>query len=317
MVMASKIPSVSAVQAILGLARCSVSDGPSVEALVASRRLLGLSMWRRLLLAGAFSVAYRALYRIALSVAPKMSTSDKVEWASRVAATPHALLATTFGWNCFRFLLRVSRPVGTPWNDMPSDAVSLAFGGHPLREHYLLHTCGFLMHDLALILQYPALQEAGMLAHHTLLPLGFLYGSMQCAGPAYMSCYLFNEVSSLFLNIRWFLEHAGVSTSSPAYIVNAACLWLTFLLGRVCFNGYLLVHMQSRLSYCQPILRLVLAGADLTLLPLLAFAHNALNWFWFYLMSRKGLRLLGVLPPSTASLKRLVKQRRGEPDKTN
>jgi hypothetical protein len=117
-----------------------------------------------------------------------------------------------------------------------------------------------------------------------------------------MSCYLFNEASTFFLNARWFMEKAGVAESSALYLGNAGVLWLAFLGCRVCFNGYMLLHMQARLSFYRPVLARVLPTFDFVGLPLLALAHNALNWFWFYLLSRKGAKTLGLI-------KRSVKRR--------
>ncbi|KAH7910758.1 DUF887-domain-containing protein [Hygrophoropsis aurantiaca] len=91
--------------------------------------------------------------------------------------------------------------------------------------------------------------------------------------------FLFWELSTVFLNIHWFLDHTG-KTGSTLQFVNGTVLLLTFSCVRLLWGGkmsYDFFHTLQDVSDQLPFAYIVIYGGGNVIL-------QALNWFWFVKM---------------------------------
>ncbi len=139
--------------------------------------------------------------------------------------------------------------------------------------------------DLCLCLYYrQALFNTLTILHHVLIITAFLLGVYSRVGTYYMSSMLLNEISTLFLNLNYFLAASKSYHNGAVYKINAVLLLLTFFLARVVFNLCSLSHLFSTWSelahvyFFRLTLRLQLTAV---LLSSLATAHVLLNLAWF------------------------------------
>jgi uncharacterized membrane protein YjdF len=99
-------------------------------------------------------------------------------------------------------------------------------------------------------------------------------------------CVLFvNEVSTIFLNIRFLLLHFNAS-SSPLYFYNGLVLASTFFVARIVTISVMVAHVayswfslafQQGLYWSRPPSDRIIFGG----LTALLVAHWAINIFWF------------------------------------
>ena len=173
----------------------------------------------------------------------------------------------------------------------------LAFGGSDIRHFYMMITAGYLAYDLVLCLRhFKTLGELTTLIHHVVILVAYSLGLFFHFGTFYMGFFLVNEISTPFLNIRWFLFMTG-RQSGKLYDWNAYALTLTFFVSRVVLNLIAVEHMTRGFFrfYAELITRPGLPIGVLYFLPILAWTHVIINIYWFWLIFEKVLRKLGVL----------------------
>ncbi|RKO89206.1 TLC domain-containing protein [Blyttiomyces helicus] len=234
--------------------------------------------------------------------APPSSTSDPVaapadlarahaeEWANKFVSTVHALVAC---YGAVAFFL----------HDLPlmNEPVDFGFLPSDLRDFFLGTTAGYLVFDLVRLAFYtfvapiPGANLSGpsMFLHHVIIIVGYVLGVHYQYGTFYMALFLNNEVTTPFLNLRYFLAQRNLK-SHFSYKLNEAIFGLSFFLDRVILNALILNHMRSHL----PTFWLVMAEKGVptavgALLPGLAYAHGGLQLFWFALIVRMFVRKAG------------------------
>jgi len=212
-----------------------------------------------------------------------LSEEEKAEWVSRIVSNVHAIFASL---GAFRWILN-------DWQTIQTD-FDFAFGGSEIRHFYMMCTAGYLFYDLMLCLKYlRSFGEITTLIHHIVILIAYSLGLHYHFGTFYMGFFLINEVSTPFLNIRWFLFKMGL-TDTKYYEWNGYQLAISFFIFRVVLNLIAVEHMTRGFYrfYAVLISREGLPTAVLFFLPVLAWVHVSINLYWFWLIISKVWRKL-------------------------
>lgn len=94
--------------------------------------------------------------------------------------------------------------------------------------------------------------------------------------PYYALTFLFFELSTIFLNIHWFLDKTK-QTGSLTQLVNGVILLTTFFSARILYGFYISFYLLSDLHDQ----RLKINTFLLSVTVFLIFTLNSLNVFWF------------------------------------
>uniref|UniRef100_A0A453H1P5 TLC domain-containing protein n=1 Tax=Aegilops tauschii subsp. strangulata TaxID=200361 RepID=A0A453H1P5_AEGTS len=111
--------------------------------------------------------------------------------------------------------------------------------------------------------------------HHTLSLVAIAYTMLSGEGQFYTYMILISETTTPEINMRWFLDTAGLKKSS-AYLINGILIFVVWLVARIFLFLYVFYHIY--LHYSQ-IMKMHAFGYYLTLtVPSVLFVMNAM-WF--------------------------------------
>ncbi|RDY07960.1 Transmembrane protein 56-B [Mucuna pruriens] len=170
----------------------------------------------------------------------KLSSVEKSEWNNRGFSTFHALFVSSAS-----FYLLVLSDVFT----VKSHDDLVINKSSTLSDSVLGISIGYFLTDLAMILwSFPALGGLEYVLHHGLsvgsITLSLLTGQVQI----YILMVLFSESTTPFVNLRWYLDIAGLK-SSKLYIWNGVALFFGWLVKEVfIFGVYPLLMVPSVLA---------------------------------------------------------------------
>jgi len=220
----------------------------------------------------------------------KLTSSDRIYWASTVVSTVHALFS---GLSAAYLLGSGALPAWERFGE-PSAAW----------ERVIALSFGYFIYDGLLVLSDPAkLGGAQMLLHHFLgLSMHFApvcvyhkFHALSCLG------YLV-ELSTPFVNARWMLKEAGGGSGTRLYLCNGLAILVTFFAFRVVglvgclYQIFVLVPRHAPPSFAD------LGPTVQYLVPAGALVFYALNLFWFYKIIAGVLKLLRpAKPPGKAA----------------
>nr|XP_028588570.1 transmembrane protein 56 isoform X1 [Podarcis muralis]XP_028588571.1 transmembrane protein 56 isoform X1 [Podarcis muralis]XP_028588572.1 transmembrane protein 56 isoform X1 [Podarcis muralis] len=149
-----------------------------------------------------------------------LDQKKKIEWNSRTVSSFHALLVGVF---CL-YILMYDEAVNADhvWGEPSTVQLNLAI------------TSGYLISDLLLIIFYwNAIGDIYFVIHH-LVALYAYYFVLERGLLAYFANFrLLAEISTPFVNQRWFYEVLGYSKASKSNIINGLLMTITFFLGRI------------------------------------------------------------------------------------
>ncbi|KAK8992556.1 hypothetical protein V6N11_048634 [Hibiscus sabdariffa] len=172
---------------------------------------------------------------------PGLTKIQRVEWNNRGISTVHAVFISAlslyfvFGSNLFS----------------DERAGLLVFRSSPLSTFGLGVSVGYFLSDLGMILWlYPSLGGIEYVIHHTLSGIAVAYSMLTGEAQLYTYMVLISEVTTPEINIRWYLDTAGMKRST-AYLINGVVIFLAWLIARVLLFGYMFYHVY--LHYTQVI----------------------------------------------------------------
>ncbi|KAF0984319.1 hypothetical protein FDP41_007496 [Naegleria fowleri] len=191
----------------------------------------------------------------------------KIEWNSRVVSNVHAILYVLL--SCYSIFVE---------NAFPNLSIDEAT---KMSRVAVLYAGGYFFYDLILIIRYPKLGGIAMLFHHGFVLVGIIC-IWFCDKYWVVLCYYsILEVSTPFVNGRWFLMCCGLK-DSVYYWMNNLLVWLVFGLCRmpfVIFGPYLIYVNNTRMF------------AHNTFFAIFLYIQIAnisiLNIYWYSLMSKK------------------------------
>ncbi|XP_075414745.1 TLC domain-containing protein 4 [Tenrec ecaudatus] len=150
----------------------------------------------------------------------RLSYAKKIEWNSRVVSTCHSLLVGIFGL----YILLFDEPSRNDplWGDSSLVNVNISIAS------------GYLISDLLLIILYwRVIGDKIFVLHHCTVLYAYYfiltYGSLGCIG----NVRLLAELSSPFVNQRWFFEVLQYPKFSRANVINGVLMTLVFFIVRI------------------------------------------------------------------------------------
>ncbi|KAG7506090.1 hypothetical protein JOB18_046556 [Solea senegalensis] len=177
--------------------------------------------------AGSF-VTFQLLFSVASpwlssAIAPgyrRLPTTKLTEWNSRLVSTVHALIVGLF---CLYIL----------WFD---DAVNAnpVWGDPSLVKLNVAITCGYLLYDLVLLAcNWSTMGDSFFVCHH--LAALYAYGYVLTRGvlPYFANFRLISELSTPFVNQRWFFQALNFPRSHRLVVLNGVAMSVVFFLVRI------------------------------------------------------------------------------------
>ncbi|ONI11453.1 hypothetical protein PRUPE_4G107300 [Prunus persica] len=78
--------------------------------------------------------------------------------------------------------------------------------------------------------------------HHSLSGIAVAYSMFSGEGQLYTYMILISEITTPEINMRWYLDTAGMKRSS-AYLINGIVIFLSWLAARILLFGYMFYHV--------------------------------------------------------------------------
>ncbi|GJR39293.1 transmembrane protein 56-B-like protein [Tanacetum coccineum] len=157
---------------------------------------------------------------------------QRIEWNNRGMSSVHAIFITAMS---LYFVF---------WSDLYSDQYNggpITFRSSPLSTFALGVSVGYFLSDLGMIFWlYPALGGLEYVVHHTLSAIAVGYSMYTGEGQLYTFMVLISELTTPEINLRWYLDTAGLKKSS-AYLINGVVIFFAWMVIEMHPMGFLLV----------------------------------------------------------------------------
>ncbi|KAK4407588.1 TLC domain-containing protein 4-B [Sesamum angolense] len=187
----------------------------------------------------------------------KLNSKQKLEWNNRGFSTFHAIVAAA---GSLYLLLFSGLFVDDAQDELMINRTST------LSDTILGVSIGYFLTDLAMIFyHYPALG-----VKHKF----------------YILMVLFTESTTPFVNLRWYLDVAGLK-NSKLYIYNGVALFFGWLVARIIIFLFFFYHMFIHFDQVKKVVPLGFYSL-LTIPPTMAM----MNVFWFWKIARGMLKIL-------------------------
>ncbi|XP_051131950.1 uncharacterized protein LOC127252000 [Andrographis paniculata] len=198
---------------------------------------------------------------------PKLSPQEKLEWNNRGCSTFHAIVVAASSL----YLLVFSDLFVDTETEMMINRTST------LSDTVLGVSIGYFLADLAqLVYHYPALGGMEYFIHHGLSVFSIVLSLLTGQAQAYTLMILLTEITTPFVNLRWYLHVAGLN-NSKIYILNGVALFIGWLVARILLFVYFSFHMFVHFDQVKAVFWLCFY--TLITVPLSLAVMN-LVWFW-------------------------------------
>ncbi|CAA6668607.1 unnamed protein product [Spirodela intermedia] len=198
---------------------------------------------------------------------PSLTKIQQTDWNNRGMSSIHAfyIAGMSLYLLCFSDLFSGSGP-----------------GGLVVFRRSLLSNCalgvsvGYFIVDLGMILWlYPLLGGMEYVVHHLLSVSAISHSVYSGEGQFYAFLVLMSEITTPGINLRWFLDTAGLK-KSPAYLVNGIAVFFAWAAARILLFVYLFYHLY--LHYDQVVQMSILTYVIVISVP---SALAVMNLVWF------------------------------------
>lgn len=202
-----------------------------------------------------------------------LSKESQRDWDSRASSSLHAVVITALAaWIIlFTDLYKDDNGSGAPAMLRVSPLTNAALGV----------SLGYFVLDLAMMLvYYPQMGGAEMVAHHVASLLSVLRALMAQYAHLYTLAMLSTEVTTPFINARWQMDRCGLR-AHPAYLANGLVVMCLWAINRIAMFAPFFLHGWRHRDEILPMPwydKVLLVGVPLMLL--------GLNCFWFRKMLR-------------------------------
>ncbi|PIA37767.1 hypothetical protein AQUCO_03000356v1 [Aquilegia coerulea] len=200
---------------------------------------------------------------------------QRIEWNNRCISTLHAFFITAMSLYFVFF------------SELYSDhrhAGLVPFRSSSVSTFTLGISVGYFLTDIGMILWfYPSLGGMEYVLHHLLSIVSVAYSMLSGEGQLYTYMVLISETTTPGINLRWYLDTAGLKRSN-AYLINGVVIFFAWLVARVLLFGYLFYHVYLHYSQIQ---RMHIFGIMLVFIVPLVLSVMNLMWFGKII---KGLR---------------------------
>lgn len=192
------------------------------------------------------------------------------EWNSRLVSTVHALIVGLFCLYILRFDDAVNaNPV---WGDPNLVKLNVAI------------TCGYLLYDLVLLAcNWNTMGDSFFVCHH--LAALYAYGYVLTRGvlPYFANFRLISELSTPFVNQRWFFEALKYPRSHQLVVLNGIAMAVVFFLVRIAVMPSYWVSVFA--TFGTPDFERLGFGAQVAWITS-CIALDILNTVWMYKITR-------------------------------
>ncbi|KAJ3707131.1 hypothetical protein LUZ61_010836 [Rhynchospora tenuis] len=191
---------------------------------------------------------------------------QKIEWNNRGMSSVHAVFITIMSLYLVFISDLFSDQLVGPVTTRSSNISTFALGV----------STGYFLTDLAMILWlYPYLGGMEYILHHLLSSVALAYSMLSGEGQLYIYMTLLCETTTPSVNLRWYLDTAGLKRSK-AYVLNGVAMFVAWLVARILLFIYLFYHIYE---HHDQIRMMHSIGYFLSLtIPVILFAMN-LTWF--------------------------------------
>lgn len=159
---------------------------------------------------------------------------QRIEWNNRGISTVHAIFIAAMS---LYFVY---------WSDLYADYHIdgfVTFRSSTLSTFTLGASVGYFIADLAMILWlYPSMGGMEYVIHHSLSGVAVAYAMFSGEGQLYTFMVLISEVTTPEINMRWFLDMAGLKRSH-AYLINGIVIFFAWLVARILLFVYMFYHV--------------------------------------------------------------------------
>ncbi|CAA0842411.1 Phospholipase SGR2 [Striga hermonthica] len=201
----------------------------------------------------------------------KLNDKAKLEWNNRGFSTFHAIVVAAGSL----YLLLVS--------DLFAEAQDglIVHRSSPLSDTVLGVSIGYFLSDLSMIFyHYPTLGGMEYVVHHGLSMYCIILSLLSGEAQMYILMVLFTEVTTPFVNQRWYLDTAGMK-NSKLYIYNGVALFFGWLVARIILFMFFFYHIFIHYDQVKQIFPLGFYSL-LTVPPVISL----MNVFWFWKITR-------------------------------
>lgn len=229
-------------------------------------------------------LACKTVYNVMKVVSPvfrpymRLSKSEKVEWDNRGFSTAHAIAISAASY----YLLFIS--------DLFKEDTSkgsVLFRSSVSSQVILGMSVGYFISDLAMILWfYPKLGGKEYVVHHLLSMFSINWSFFNGEGNFYIYIVLLSEVTTPFVNIRWYLSSAGMK-KSRVYAINGVLLFFGWMMARVLLFVYLFIHLYGHFDQVRQ-----LSKGSYYCLLIVAPCLASMNLVWFFKVAKGMLKTL-------------------------
>lgn len=192
---------------------------------------------------------------------------QRIEWNNRGVSTLHAIFISTMS---LYFVF---------WSDLFSDHQStglVTFRNSTPSTVTLGVSVGYFISDLGMICWlYPSLGGVEYIVHHSLSAVAVAYSMFTGEGQLYTFMVLISEVTTPEINMRWYLDIAGLKKSN-AYLINGVVIFFAWLVARILLFIFMFYHVY--LHHAQ-VMRMHIVGFLLVHGVPSALAIMNLMWF--------------------------------------
>ncbi|XP_022847919.1 transmembrane protein 56-like isoform X2 [Olea europaea var. sylvestris] len=159
---------------------------------------------------------------------------QRTEWNNRGVSTLHAIF------------ISITSLYFVFWSDLFSEhhsAELITFRNSPLSTFALGVSVGYFISDLGMICWlYPYLGGVEYIVHHSLSAIAVSYSMLTGEGQLYTFMVLISEVTTPEINMRWYLDIAGLKRSN-AYLINGIVIFFAWLVARILLFVYMFYHV--------------------------------------------------------------------------
>ncbi|CAA2991549.1 transmembrane 56-B [Olea europaea subsp. europaea] len=159
---------------------------------------------------------------------------QRTEWKNRGVSTLHAIF------------ISITSLYFVFWSDLFSEhhsAELITFRNSPLSTFALGVSVGYFISDLGMIFWlYPYLGGVEYIVHHSLSAIAVSYSMLTGEGQLYTFMVLISEVTTPEINMRWYLDIAGLKRSN-AYLINGIVIFFAWLVARILLFVYMFYHV--------------------------------------------------------------------------
>lgn len=197
-----------------------------------------------------------------------LKKSTKIEWKNRGFSTFHAILVAAVSF--YLIVLSDLFKEGTPTG-------SFVHRKSLLSDSLLGVSIGYFLTDLGMILWcFPALGGIEYVLHHGCSLYSITLSLISGQAQFYILMVLFSEITTPFVNLRWYLDVYG-KKSSMLYFCNGVALFFGWLAARILLFIFCFAHMYLHFDQVKTIFPI--GFYSVLSVPSLIAVMNV-YWFW-------------------------------------